>query len=46
VLLLVSRRNVKSDGAKKGYEWAFVEYPKNKYKVGENWIRYIEEKLK
>ncbi len=35
-----------SYGAKRDMNGAFVEYPKNKYKVGENWIRYIEEKLK
>lgn len=32
--------------AKRDMNGAFVEYPKNKYKVGESWIRYIEEKLK
>ena len=44
MLFLVSRKNVKSDVAKKDMNGAFVEYPKNKYKVGENWIRYLIEK--
>jgi len=23
---------------------AYVEYPKNKYRIGKNWIRYLSEK--
>ena len=30
-------------GANRDYNGAFVEYPKTKYKLGKNWIRYLEE---
>ena len=43
MLFLVSRKNVKSDGVR-DMNGAFVEYPKNKYKLGKNWVRYLIEK--
>lgn len=30
-------------GNKRDYNGAFVEYPKIKYKLGKNWIRFLEE---
>ncbi len=30
-------------GSNRDYNGAFVEYPKTKYKLGKNWIRYLEE---
>lgn len=33
-----------SYGAKRDMNGAFVEYPKNKYKLGKNWVRYLIEK--
>lgn len=30
--------------AKRDMNGAFVEYPKNKYKLGKNWIRYLVTK--
>lgn len=30
-------------GANRDYNGAFVEYPKTKYKLGKNWIRFLEE---
>lgn len=30
-------------GDKRDYNGAFIEYPKTKYKLGKNWIRFLEE---